>query len=49
MVAWITHEDAKKVKMVKEGCILSLGGCVGIDKNKTNRTMHPLRTDENKI
>ena len=34
MVAWITHEDAKKVQMVKEGCILSLGACVGIDRKK---------------
>ena len=34
MVAWITHEDTKKVQMVEEGCILSLGACVGIDRKK---------------
>ena len=34
MVALITYEDAKIAKMVKEGCILSLGACVGIDRKK---------------
>ena len=33
MVVCITREGAKKIKIVKKG-ILSLGGCVGIDKKR---------------